>query len=107
MAMTPTGIARTVGLWVLIIFDLAMLITLYATGNIIWFGVFLVITLWIALAEIWGMVVGYTDYDGVRKKMTISTNYKKYIQKVGWIGYVPLVLFWIAMTGLVVHLAFW
>lgn len=105
--MTPTGIARTVGLWVLIIFDLAMLITLYATGNIIWFGVFLVITLWIALAEIWGMVVGYTDYDGVRKKMTISTNYKKYIQKVGWIGYVPLVLFWIAMTGLVVHLAFW
>lgn len=107
MAMTPTGIARTVGLWVLIIFDLAMLTMLFFTHNFIWFGVFLVITLWIALAEIWGMIVGYPDYDGVRKKMTISTNYKRYIQKVGWIGYIPLVLFWIAMTGLVVHLAFW
>lgn len=107
MAMTPTGIARTVGLWVLIIFDSAMLITLYLTHNYIWFGVFLVITLWIVLAEVWGMIVGYQDYDGVRKKMTISTNYKRYIQKVGWIGYVPLVLFWIAMTALVVHLAFW
>ena len=107
MAMTPTGIARTVGLWVLIIFDLAMLTMLYFTHNYIWFGVFLVITLWIVLAEVWGMIVGYPDYDGVRKKMTISTNYKRYIQKVGWIGYVPLVLFWVAMTGLCVHLAFW
>lgn len=107
MAMTPTGIARTVGLWVLILADLAMLITLYATGNVIWFGVFLAITLWIVIAEVWGMIVGYTDYDGVKRRMTISTNYKRYIQKVGWIGYVPLVLFWVAMTGLVVHLAFW
>lgn len=107
MAMTPTGIARTVGLWVLIIFDLAMLAMLFFTNNFIWFGVFLVITLWIALAEIWGMIVGYPDYDGVRKKMTISTNYKRYIQKVGWIGYIPLVLFWIAMTALCVHLSFW
>lgn len=107
MAMTPTGIARTVGLWVLILFDAGMLTTLFLTHNYVWFGVFLLITLWIVAAELWGMIVGYVDYEGNRKRMTISTNYKLYIQKVGWIGYVPLVLFWIAMTGLVVHLAFW
>jgi len=107
MSMTPTGIARTAGLWVLILADLAMLVTLYLTGNIVWFGVFLAITLWIVLAEVWGMLVGYPDSTGQRRKMTISTNYKLYIQRVGWIGYVPLVLFWIAMTGLVVHLAVW
>jgi hypothetical protein len=107
MAMTPGGITRTVALWVLIIFDASMLGWLYFTHNFIWFGVFLVITLWIVLAEVWGMIVGYPDYDGVRRKMTISTNYKRYIQKVGWIGYVPLVLFWIAMTSLIIHLSFW
>lgn len=107
MSYTPTGIARTVGLWVLILSDIAMLATLFLTGNFVWFGVFLVITLWIVLAEIWGMIVGYPDGAGGHKRMTISTNYKFYIQRVGWIGYVPLVLFWIAMTGLVIHLAFW
>lgn len=107
MAMTPTGIARTVGLWVLILFDTAMLATLFLTHNYVWFGVFLLITLWIVAAELWGAIVGYVDYEGKRKRMTISTNYKLYIQNVGWIGYIPLALFWIAMTGLVVHLAFW
>jgi hypothetical protein len=107
MAMTPTGIARTVGLWVLILADSAMLVTLYLTHNYVWFAVFLFITIWIISAEIYGMIVGLENYEGERQKMTISTNYKKYIQKVGWIGYVPLALFWIAMTGLVVHLAFW
>lgn len=107
MAMTPGGIARTAGLWTLIIFDLAMLAVLFLTQNYVWFGVFLFITLWIAIAEIWGMIVGFEDYNGERKRMTISTNYRLYIQKVGWIGYVPLVFFWIAMTGLVLHLAVW
>lgn len=102
-----TAIARTVGLWVLILADLAMLVTLLKTDNFIWFGVFLVITLWIVLAEAWGMLVGFRMKDGTHKKMTISTDYKLYIQRVGWIGYVPLALFWIAMTGLVVHLAVW
>lgn len=101
------GILRTGGLWVLMLADAAMLFWLFATGNIIWFGVFLAITLWIVLAEVWGLIVGYTDYDGVRRKMTISTNYRRYIEKVGWIGYIPLALFWLAMSGLVIHLAFW
>lgn len=102
-----TGILRTVGLWLLILADAAMLFWLYATGNFVWLGVFTVITLWIVAAEAWGLIVGYTDYDGVRKRMTISTNYRRYIEKVGVIGYIPLVLFFLAMTGLVVHLAFW
>jgi hypothetical protein len=104
---TPLGgVLRTAGLWILILADVSMLFWLYATGNFIWFGVFLAITLWIILAEAWGMIIGYHDHDGY-KKMTISTAYKRYIQHVGWIGYIPLALFWIAMTGLVVHLAFW
>ena len=107
MSMTPTGIARTVGLWVLILADAAMLAMLYFTQNYIWFAVFLFITIWIVAAEIYGMIVGFRDSEGKMEKMTISTAYKRYIQRVGWIGYVPLVLFWIAMTGLVVHLAFW
>lgn len=101
------AILRTVGLWTLILADAFMLFWLYATGNIVWLGVFTVITLWIVAAEAWGMLVGYEDYDGVRKKMTISTNYKRYIQKVGWIGYIPLIAFWVSMTGLVLHLAVW
>lgn len=105
---TPIGgIIRTVGLWVLIVADGAMLFWLYATGNFVWFAVFLAITLWILAAEFYGMFIGYIDYDGRRRKMTISTNYKLYIHKVGWIGYIPLVLFWLSMTGLVIHLAFW
>ena len=105
-----TAVLRTAGLWVLIISDVLMLGWLYVTQNYIWFVVFLVITLWIVLAEVYGLMVGlpHQKADGSleRKKMTISTAYKFYILRVGWLGYVPLVLFWIAMTGLVVHLAF-
>lgn len=105
---TPLGgVLRTGGLWLLILADSLMLFWLYATGNFIWFGVFLAITLWIVAAEFWGLFMGYFDHEGVRKKMTISTAYKRYIQHVGWIGYIPLALFWIAMSGLVVHLAVW
>ena len=108
MVGTQVGaVLRTVGLWILILADAFMLFWLYATGNFVWLGVFTAITLWIVLAEAWGMLVGYPDYDGVRKKMTISTNYKRYIQKVGWIGYIPLIAFWVSMTGLVLHLAVW
>ena len=107
MVLTPTGIGRTIALWVLIVVDTAMLVTLFLTQNFVWFGIFFVITLCIVLAELWGALVGYIDYDGVKKRMTISTNYKNYIKKVGWIGYIPLFLFWIAMTALVIHLSIW
>lgn len=107
MSYSPTAIARTVGLWVLIVFDLAMLGWLYFTQNYIWLVVFTFITLWIVAAEIYGMLVGFRNESGNMEKMTISTAYKKYIQRVGWIGYIPLVMFWIAMTGLVLHLAVW
>lgn len=105
--MTPTGITRTIALWVLILADSALLAFLYFTQNYVWLGVFLIITLWIVIAELWGAIIGYTDYDGVKRRMTISTNYKRYLQKVGWIGYIPIFLFWLAMTALCVHLAFW
>lgn len=101
------GILRTFGLWVLILGDGGLLFWLYATGNFIWLVVFGVITLWIVAAEVYGLTVGYVDYDGTRKKMTISTSYKRYVERVGWIGYVPLALFWLAMSGLVLHLAVW
>src|SRR5690349_7430456 len=59
MSMTPTGIARTVALWVQMIFDAALLTMLFFTHNFVWFGVFLFITLWIVTAEVWGLLVGY------------------------------------------------
>ena len=101
-----TAVLRTVGLWILIIFDTLLLGWLYVMQNYIWLVVFGVITAWIALAELYGTFVGFDDGES-RKKMTISTAYKRYIQRVGWIGYVPLALFWIAMTGLVLHLSVW
>lgn len=107
MAMTPTGIARTVGLWVLILASLACIVLWFFTKEIIWPGTIIPIFVWIVGKEIWGVLVGFRNESGKLEKMTISTAYKRYIQRVGWIGYVPLVLFWIAMTGLVVHLAFW
>jgi len=105
---TPIGgVLRTAGLWILILSDAALLFWLYATGNFVWFAVFFAITLWILAAEAYGLLVGYVDYDGQRRKMTISANYKKYIEKVGWIGYLPLIFFSMAMFGLVLHLAVW
>lgn len=102
------GILRTVGLWVLILATACMLFWLYATGEFIWLGVFSVIALWIGYKEIWGLLIGYTDEEtGQRKKMTISTAYTRYFKRVGNIAYVPLALFWLAMTGLVLHLATW
>jgi len=105
---TKTGaILRTVGLWILILAACGMLFWFYATGEFIWLGTMTPIMLWIFYKEAWGLIVGYPEEDGKLKKMTISTAYKLYIQRVGWIGYIPLILFWIAMTGLVLHLAVW
>jgi len=107
MAMTPTGIARTVGLWVLIICSALSVTILILTGNPLWFEIFIVIAIWICWREIYGLTIGFPNEQGKLEKMTISTAYKKYIQRVGWIGYVPITLFWVAMTGFFVHLIFW
>ena len=104
----PIGsILRTAGLVVLIIFDALLLISLFLTGNTVWFGVFFLITLLIIAAELYGMQVGFKMEDGTTKKMTISTNYKLYIERVGIVGYAPLVFFLTAIISLVLHLAVW
>lgn len=102
------GNIRTLGLWLLIVCDLALLAILFFTKEYVWFTTFTGITLWIVGLEIYGMTIGFKNKDGVLEKKTISTTYKQYIQRVGWIGYVVLVLFLLAMFGLAgMHLPFW
>lgn len=98
MAMTPTGIARTVGLWVLILATAGSSAIDFTKGNTVW-GWFKVTIAIIVIAY----EIGRFLYRGE----TISTKYKKFIIKhPGW-GYASLALFALALAGLILHLAVW
>jgi hypothetical protein len=107
MASDIWGVLRTVGLWILIICDIGMLLISGLTGQWIWFSVVMGITLWIAGWELYGSLIGFKQPDGTRKKMTISTEFKNYAIKVGWLAYAFLACFITAMAGLNLHLAVW
>lgn len=103
----PGGVIRTLGLWVLILGAGGSIFLLFATGEPIWTEVLALIAVFIGFKEAFGMIVGFREPDGTVKKMTISTAYRRYIERVGRIAYIPLALFWIAMSGLVIHLLVW
>ena len=108
MASDIWGVIRTIGLWILIICDAALLTILGITQEWVWFIFFMGITLWTVGFEIWGVTIGFPNKDGVWVKQTISNRYKDYIKRVGWVGYVVLGLFLAAMFGLGgLHLPFW
>lgn len=98
MSMTPTGIARTVGLWVLILATAASASIDFTQGNTIWawFKVVVATT-----------VIFYEVFYYITRKRTISTKYKEFIIKHPFWGWASLFLFALALTGLIVHLAFW
>lgn len=104
---TIAGILRTVGLWILILGDLGMLSIWAYNHQWVWFSVGLGITLWIVGWEIFGSTVGFKQPDGTRKKMTISTAYRNYLEVTGAQGYMALFCFIAAMLGLGIHLAFY
>lgn len=101
-------ILRTVGLWILIVFDIAFLSIAWVQQNYVWFIFVLGISLWTVAFELFGLTVGFPDKDGVWRRQTISTVYKKWIMRVGWWGYLALFCFGMAMLpGLVLHLSVW
>jgi len=99
MNMTFGGITRTVGLWVLILADAALIGLLFWKNQIEWATFVCAITVAVLVWEL----VTY-----IRRKKTISTVWKDWILAEGQEFYARLgiLLFWLAMTGLAVHLWF-
>ncbi len=98
MPMTPSGITRTVGLWILILGCIASSTIDFIGGNSIWGWFKLVVA---------GVVVLYELYYFLVRGKTISTKYKDFILKHPFLGWTSLFLFALALTGLVIHLCFW
>lgn len=98
MSMTPSGIARTVGLWILIIATSLSALIDFNHDNSVW-GFFKIA---VALA-----VLGFEGGYYLLNKMTISTKYKEFIKKHFWWGYTSLALFGLGLFGLILHLSVW
>lgn len=98
MSMTPTGIARTVGLWILILATAASATLDFFSGNTIWGWFKIVVAVTVGTYEIY--------YYMIHKK-TISTKYKDFIIKHPVAGWASLLLFGLALLGLILHLSFW
>lgn len=95
--MTPGGIARTVGLWVLILSATLSTIIDFMFGNSQWGWAKIMIAVLVIAHEIYRFIV---------RGETISTKYKKFIEKHPFWGYLSLGLFAIGLAGLIFHLAF-
>ena len=99
MAMTPGGIARTVGLWILILAATGSALIDFTQGNSVW-G-------WFKAGFLATGVVAFEIGRYLMHKETISTKYKKFIQAQPFWGYMSLALFALALAGLILHLAVW
>lgn len=86
---------RTIGLWMLIGFDLALLITLALSQMWYWLFTFTSITLTILTVE--GLAKLTTG-------MTISQQYYKFRKEHPFKSILGLIFFSLAMAGLVIHL---
>ena len=98
MANTPTGIARTVGLISMIVFDVALIVLMFWQGIYFWAWFFVTITAVVGLYEVVAKVT---------TGKTLSTQYKEFAQKHPVWAYTGLALFALAMGSLVLHLAVW
>lgn len=100
MAMTLSGITRTIALYVLILTGLAATALCYSRGQIVW-GVFLTIILLLTVAfEVYGRFIS-------KERKTISSMWKAWaIKEPGW-AYTALTLLCLAFNALILHLAVW
>lgn len=98
MANTPGGIARTVGLWILILASIGSATIDFFKSNSQWGWVKIMIAILIIIHEI---------HRYLTHGETISTKYKKFILKHPFWGYLSLALFGLALAGLILHLAVW
>lgn len=90
-------IARTFGLWVLILATIAMLAIMAFAGQWIWFSVFLVISTTVLIGEAY-------SYFFTPEHVTISTRYGRWIKAHPVWSLLALALFITAMLGLALHL---
>ena len=98
MAMTPGGIARTVGLWILILATAASAWIDFNHDNTVW-GWFKI--------SVAAMVGFYEILRYMTHGETISTKYKKFILKHPFWGYLSLFLFGLGLAGVILHLTVW
>lgn len=98
MANTPTGIARTVGLISMIVFDVALIALMFWQGILFWAWFFVGVTT---------LVIIYEIVAKITTGKTISTQYKEFAQKHPVWAYTGLALFALSMASLVLHLAVW
>jgi hypothetical protein len=92
------SVLRTVGLWILILCSILSITLDFFFGNAQW-G-------W-AKVMIFILVIGHEIFRFATQGETISTKYKKFIQKNPVWGYGSLALFAAALIGLILHLAVW
>jgi hypothetical protein len=98
MAKDIWGVLRTTGLVMLCVFDFLLLVLLAWQAQWWWFAFFTGITL---------QVIGFEIAGVLTQKKTISTMYREFLQKNPIAGYAGLILFGLAMAGLILHLAVW
>ena len=98
MSMTPGGITRTVALWVMIIG------AGIATGLLYWQGQYVWAVFWSCII---GLVVGFEIWFVIKKRKTISTMYKEFLQKNPFWGYTIIIILAVALNSLLLHLSVW
>jgi len=96
MAMTISGITRTVALWLMIISVAIADFFLYLRQEFWW------ASFWSAVII---LVIIYEVLCYVFHRKTISTRYKDFIISNPFWGYTILFLLWLALNSLVLHLA--
>ena len=98
VALTPGGIARTVGLWILILGAIASSAVDFTKNNSQWGWAKVMVAV---------LVIAHEIFRYVNHGETISTKYKKFIEHSPFWGYVSLALFALSLLGLILHLAVW
>lgn len=98
MAMTPGGIARTAGLYILIIATAGSVAIDFTSGNSRW-GWFKV--------TVAGLVIVFEIHAYLTRGRTISTLQKDFMMRNILMGTLSLALFALALAGLILHLGVW
>ena len=98
MAMTPTGIARTAGLVILIVCAIGSIVVDFFFQNNVWGWFKIVVCL---------LVIGFEIGNYIVKKKTISTEQKDFMIRNWFWGGLSLILFGLSLAGLILHLSVW
>jgi hypothetical protein len=98
MGKTIWSVLRTVGLIGLIVFDAALIATMFIAREYYWAFFFISITAAVGIFE--GLAYLTTG-------KTISTQYKDFFKKNALLAAMGLIFFGLAMASLILHLSVW